>query len=96
MAPFRVGIIGCGRPRNAEGATGFGQGHVHAEGYKASPDCEIVAAADIKQENLDAFCQQHNVPNGYLSHTEMLEKQDLAQQLVPSQVLPQGAVNNKI
>ena len=77
MAPFRVGIIGCGRPWKSEGATGFGQGHVHAEGYKASPDCELVAAADIKQENLDAFCEQHDIPNGYLSHAEMLEKEDL-------------------
>jgi predicted dehydrogenase len=77
MAPFRVGIIGCGRPWRSEGATGFGQGHVHAEGYKASPDCELVAAADIVQENLDAFCEQHGVPNGYLSHTEMLEKEAL-------------------
>ena len=58
MAPFRGGIIGCGRPGRSGGATGFGQGHVHAGGYKASPDCEIVAAADIKQENLDAFCEQ--------------------------------------
>jgi len=35
-APFRVGIIGCGRPAE-RGATGFGMSHLHAEGYKASP-----------------------------------------------------------
>ena len=29
MAQFRVGLIGCGRPRSSEGATGFGQGHVN-------------------------------------------------------------------
>ena len=35
MAPFKVGIIGCG-----------GRGKAHAEGYIASPDVEIVACAD--------------------------------------------------
>lgn len=77
MAKFRVGIIGCGRPRRMEKATGFGQGHLHAQGYKASPDCEIVAAADISQENLDFFCQEHQVPNGYLDYKEMLAKEKL-------------------
>ena len=73
MEEFRVGIIGCGRPRRAEGATGFGQGHVHAAGYKASADCEIVAAADIRQDNLDAFVVEHHVPRGYLDYREFPE-----------------------
>jgi UDP-N-acetylglucosamine 3-dehydrogenase len=77
MAPFKVGIIGCGRPWRSEGATGFGQGHVHAAGYEASPDCEIVAAADIVQDNLDFFCEQHNVPHGYLDYKEMLAMEEL-------------------
>ena len=77
MTKFKVGIIGCGRPLRTEGATGFGQGHVHATGYEASPDCKIVAAADIKQENLDLFCQEHQVAQGYLDHKEMLAKEKL-------------------
>lgn len=77
MAQFRVGLIGCGRPRTSEGATGFGQGHVHAAGYAASSSCEIVAVADINRENLDLFCEEHNVPRGYLSHQEMLAQEDL-------------------
>ena len=77
MTQFRVGIIGCGRPWKSEGATGMGQGNVHAAGYKASPDCQIVAAADVKQENLDAFCERHDVPGGYLDYREMLDKENL-------------------
>ena len=77
MATFKVGIIGCGRPREEAGATGFGQGHLHAAGYEASPDCEIVAAADISQSNLDAFLQEHQVPHGYLDYHEMLETERL-------------------
>jgi UDP-N-acetylglucosamine 3-dehydrogenase len=77
MTTFRVAIIGCGRPWKSEGATGFGMGHAHASGYEASPDCEIVAAADINRENLDAFCQQHDVPNGYLDADEMFAQEKL-------------------
>lgn len=44
---YQVGIIGCGRPWKSEGATGFGMSNAHAEGYKTSPDAEIVALADI-------------------------------------------------
>jgi len=77
LARFKVGIIGCGRPWRSEGATGFGQGHVHAAGYEALPDCEIVAAADIAQGNLDAFREEHNVPHGYLDYNEMLANESL-------------------
>jgi UDP-N-acetylglucosamine 3-dehydrogenase len=77
MAQFKVGIIGVGRPRQAEGATGFGMAHLHAAGYAASPDAEIVAVADINPVNLDMFREEHNVPRGYLSVDEMLEVEDL-------------------
>lgn len=77
MTKFKVGIIGCGRPRGADKATGFGLGHIHANGYKATGDCEVVAAADINQENLDFFCREQQVANGYLSYQEMLAKEAL-------------------
>ena len=77
MASFNVGIIGCGRPRSESGATGFGQGHLHAAGYEASPDCQIVAAADISQPNLDAFRAQHSIRPGYLDYREMLSAESL-------------------
>jgi UDP-N-acetylglucosamine 3-dehydrogenase len=77
MTKFRVGIIGCGRPWGSQGATGMGQGNVHAEGYKASPDCELVAAADIARENLDLFCEAHGIANGYLDYRKMLEREAL-------------------
>jgi len=77
MTPFRVGIIGCGRPWGTAGATGMGQGNVHAAGYKASPDCQIVAAADVVQENLDLFCEAHGIASGYLEYREMLEREEL-------------------
>lgn len=77
MATFKVGIIGCGRPWRTEGATGFGMGHLHAAGYLASPDCELVAAADINGENLAAFCEQYRIPHGYLDADEMFAREQL-------------------
>jgi len=62
MSTYRVGILGCGRPRRTEGATGFGISHRHVAGYRACPDTEIVACADIKRENAEAFAQAHGVP----------------------------------
>lgn len=66
MARFRVGIIGCG-----------GMGRAHAAGYKASPDCELVAAADIASEKLDAFRKEFDVSHGYLDYRDMLAKESL-------------------
>jgi UDP-N-acetylglucosamine 3-dehydrogenase len=77
MAKFRVGIIGCGRPRSEPGATGFGMAHFHAAGYEASPEAEIVAVADINPVNLKLFQQEHNVPRGYLSADEMFANEEL-------------------
>ena len=77
MAKFKVGMIGTGLRRSEPGATGFGMAHAHAAGYEASPDAEIVAAADINASNLKAFQDEHNVPRGYLSADEMLANEEL-------------------
>jgi len=74
---YRVGIIGCGKPWRSEGATGFGMSHAHAEGYKASPDCRIVALADISEENARAFQERHGGEAIYTDYREMLAKERL-------------------
>ncbi|MBI1293654.1 gfo/Idh/MocA family oxidoreductase [bacterium] len=75
--PYRVGIIGCGRPWKSDGATGFGMSHWHAEGYKASPDAEIAALADINLDNARSFQEQHGGDNLYADYQEMLAKASL-------------------
>ena len=81
MAALRVGIIGCGRLRRTEGATGFGMAHAHARGYEASADADIVALADINLENARAFQQEHAVPDVeqrlYTDYHEMLAQEAL-------------------
>ncbi|MCB0064626.1 MAG: Gfo/Idh/MocA family oxidoreductase [Caldilineaceae bacterium] len=77
MAPFQVGFIGCGRPRQTDGATGFGMAHAHAQGYTASPDCVITALADLNEENAKAFQETHGGERIYTDYHEMLKKEDL-------------------
>jgi UDP-N-acetylglucosamine 3-dehydrogenase len=74
---FRVGIIGCGKPWKTDGSTGFGMSHQHVIGYKQSPDCQLVALADISVENAKAFQQQHGGDALYTDYHEMLAKEKL-------------------
>ncbi len=74
---YRVGIIGCGKPFKTEGSTGFGMSRAHAEGYTASPDAEIVALADIKRENAEAFQATYGGDALYSDYREMLAQEDL-------------------
>lgn len=76
-APFRVGIIGCGRPRTSEGATGFGMAHRHAMGYAASPHAQLVALADISRENALAFQNEHGGERIFEDHRQMLAEAQL-------------------
>lgn len=66
MATFKAGIIGCG-----------GRGRAHAQGYKASPDVEIVACSDPVEGARDKFSEQFDVPRTYEDYHEMLEKETL-------------------
>ena len=74
---YQVGIIGCGKPWRSEGATGFGMSHAHAKGYNASPDCRIVALADISEENAKAFQAQHGGDRIYSDYHQMLAQEKL-------------------
>ncbi|CAA9553107.1 MAG: Glucose-fructose oxidoreductase [uncultured Thermomicrobiales bacterium] len=77
MEQFRVGIIGCGRPRQTEGATGFGMSHFHARGYAESPDARIVALADLNEDNARAFQAEHGGDRIYQDYREMLREERL-------------------
>jgi UDP-N-acetylglucosamine 3-dehydrogenase len=74
---FQVGIIGCGKPWKSEGATGFGMSHAHAKGYTASPDCQLVALADISEENAKSFQALHGGERIYTDYHQMLAQEQL-------------------
>ena len=75
--PLRAGIIGCGRPRRTEGATGFGMAHRHAMGYNASPHARLVALADISRENALALQREHGGDSIFKDYRRMLAEADL-------------------
>ncbi len=54
-ASYRHAIIGTGRPRGAEGATGFGMAHSHYHGFQASGRTALAAIADIDEGHARAF-----------------------------------------
>ena len=66
MPTFRAGVIGCG-----------GRGRSHAQGYKASPDVEIVACADPFEESREKFVETFKVARAYKDYVEMLDKEAL-------------------
>jgi predicted dehydrogenase len=72
MAALRVGIIGCGRPKGTDDATGYGMSHWHAEGYAAVEECDLVALADINLDNARAFQAEHGGDAVYADYRQML------------------------
>jgi predicted dehydrogenase len=73
MARYRAAIIGTGRPRGQEGVTGAAISQYHVKAYVAN-GCDVVALADIRQENAEAFRAEHNVPKAkiYTDYKQML------------------------
>ena len=49
----------------------------HANGYKALDSCELVACADIVQENAGAFAEAHAIPGVYTDYKRMLQAEAL-------------------
>lgn len=68
-----MAVIGCGRPRTEDGATGFGMSHAHVHGYLATGRCELAAVADISRENAEDFVGRYGgTADVYLDYHEML------------------------
>jgi len=78
---FRCAIAGCGRigsefdddplMRKSYGICS------HAGGYMDNPNTELVAASDIKPEQLEKFKKKWGVTNLYTDYREMLEKEKI-------------------
>lgn len=60
-APLGIGIVG----------SGFISG-VHVQALKGTPRARVVAHADIDGARGEAFRAEHGLPQGYLSHLELL------------------------
>ncbi len=57
MSKLRVGVIGTGRRKEKKDVLGYAMAYEHANAYKALDSCEIVACADIVEDNARAFAE---------------------------------------
>ena len=51
--------------------------HSHADSYGKIPGAKIIAACDINEKKLNAFCDKWNIPNRYTDYREMLKRDDI-------------------
>jgi predicted dehydrogenase len=74
METLGIAVIGCGKRWKTPGATGFGMAHQHMAGYRRATNVKLVAAADIKLENAQAFAEEYD-PGArvYTDYLQMLE-----------------------
>ena len=77
MSPLRVGFIGTGRKKERRDRFGYAMAYEHADGYRSLDSCEIVACADIVEENAQAFAGTYGVPNVFLDYHAMLAEMRL-------------------
>lgn len=61
---FRVAFIGTGDPAD-ESEDGFAMAYKHAMAYEQL-GCELVACADIIEENAVAFAEEFDIPNNHI------------------------------
>ena len=67
MKKLRVGIIGTGNIS-----------HSHIAGYRALSDkCEVVAACDIDEKKLNAYCDLYGISHRYTDYNEMMRAENL-------------------
>ena len=62
----RIGIIGVGI---------IGKSHVQA--YKAVPEAEVVAVADLRADEAARVAQEHGIPHVYTDYRELLRRDDV-------------------
>src|SRR5690242_11588561 len=77
---YRYAIIGTGRPHGTEGSTGFGMAHSHWPAFEFTGKVELVAIADIREDNARLFLDKYESnAKHYLDYHEMLrqEKPDI-------------------
>ncbi|NLZ89784.1 MAG: Gfo/Idh/MocA family oxidoreductase [Clostridiales bacterium] len=66
MQNIRIGIIGTGIIA-----------HAHLDAYQRIPGVQVVAACDILEDKLAAFCDKYDIPHRYADFRKMLERDDL-------------------
>lgn len=76
---YEAAVIGTGDPTSEADATGCAMGYSHGEGYRNHDDCELVAGADLVEENRRRFADRFDVDDArtYERHTDLLREEDV-------------------
>ncbi len=77
MSKLRVGIIGTGSRKQKPGPLGFAMAYSHGNAYKELDHCQMVACADIVEENARDFAEAFGIRRTYLDHRQMLAEEKL-------------------
>jgi UDP-N-acetylglucosamine 3-dehydrogenase len=73
MSKLKVAFIGTGRKPEKAGPMGYAMAYRHGDAYLTLPDdVEMVAAADIVEENAQAFAEKYGFEDIYTDYNEML------------------------
>lgn len=82
---YDVAVIGTGNPKRSDG---YAMAYRHARGYQRLSDCELIACADVVEDNAVAFAQTFNIKGTsvYEEYDEMLaaESPDIVSVCTPS------------
>ena len=77
LSKLRVGVIGCGRKTAPKGRMGYAMAYAHGDAYKALETVEMVACADIVDENAREYAETFGFTQTYSDYHEMLAKENL-------------------
>lgn len=66
MKEIRIGLIGTGVIA-----------HQHAKWYQEIPGVKMVAACDLQEGKLNAFCDQYGIEHRYVDYRKLLERDDI-------------------
>jgi len=66
MKEIRIGLIGTGIIA-----------HDHVDRYNNIPGVKVVAACDLQEGKLNAFCDRYHIENRYSDYRKLLERDDL-------------------
>ena len=77
MNTLRVGIIGTGKKKERPDAMGYAMAYQHAIAYQKLDSCEIVACADLVEENARAFAETFDVSGIFTDYEVMLKEAQL-------------------
>ena len=77
MEKLRVGVIGTGKRKPRGDQFGYAMAYEHGNSFRKLDTCELVACADIVEENAAAFAETYGFAATYTDYRAMLQRERL-------------------